>query len=479
MHGAWRRLLGAAAVCSSRSARARCSGHGPAVRELPDAQWLPSLRRGRDEREQITDTVARLYTQGARIDWAKWAAPHARRRVPLPTYPFERKRYWVSPPASSTRPVTPARTLRAGDNPLLGAPLDVAVPTFETLLDVQQLAFQQDHRVGGRIVAPGALLLEMARAAGSQLLESPQVRVEDVRFREMLVVPEDDMQRAHLAFTETGDSTARWALFSRPASGTGEWIRHAEGRVTAERVSTGSSGTPLQDTRRNCRDSLSVESFYSQLATRGIAFGESFRGIRELWAGADAVIGRVQLPASIQHMGSTSAPYGAHPALLDATLQLVGVALMQAGHQETYMQVSLGRLSLKNPVPLEVWGVATLRARSRRRSKRRCTALAMARSSARSRTSVLRASLRSGSLLATMSMRIGCTKCAGKTQARQRLRRHRRAWMRWPANCERHCRRSLSSAASMLTITFHRASRVPRLRSSRMPCAPWVYACRW
>ena len=142
--------------------------------------------------------------------------------MPLPTYPFERKRYWVSPPASSTRPVTPARTLRAGDNPLLGAPLDVAVPTSETLLDVQQLAFLQDHRVGGRIVAPGALLLEMARAAGSQLLESPQVRVEDVRFREMLVVPEDDMQRVHLAFTETGDSTARWALFSRPASGTGD-----------------------------------------------------------------------------------------------------------------------------------------------------------------------------------------------------------------------------------------------------------------
>ena len=39
-------------------------GMGRRCVNLPDAQWLPSLRRGRDEREQITDTVARLYTQG-------------------------------------------------------------------------------------------------------------------------------------------------------------------------------------------------------------------------------------------------------------------------------------------------------------------------------------------------------------------------------------------------------------------------------
>jgi malonyl CoA-acyl carrier protein transacylase len=64
-----------------------------------DALWLPSLKHDRAESEQLADTVSRLYCAGVRIDWHGFYGPEKRRRVVLPTYPFQRRRYWAAAPA--------------------------------------------------------------------------------------------------------------------------------------------------------------------------------------------------------------------------------------------------------------------------------------------------------------------------------------------------------------------------------------------
>jgi acyl transferase domain-containing protein len=67
---------------------------------------LSSLRHPRDSQSDVAymlHTLARLWTAGVEIDWV---ALHARepepRRIPLPTYPFERRRYWIDPPDTSS-----------------------------------------------------------------------------------------------------------------------------------------------------------------------------------------------------------------------------------------------------------------------------------------------------------------------------------------------------------------------------------------
>jgi microcystin synthetase protein McyG len=60
----------------------------------PDCRWLPMLRRGRGDWEQILETVGELYTTGVSIDWAAFDRDYPRRKISLPTYPFERTRYW-------------------------------------------------------------------------------------------------------------------------------------------------------------------------------------------------------------------------------------------------------------------------------------------------------------------------------------------------------------------------------------------------
>lgn len=67
--------------------------------------WLPSLRKGQSDWKQMLGSLAALYVHGAEIDWEGFDRDYNRRRVAVPTYPFERKRCWVdvSPEASAIR----------------------------------------------------------------------------------------------------------------------------------------------------------------------------------------------------------------------------------------------------------------------------------------------------------------------------------------------------------------------------------------
>ena len=63
--------------------RRAAAGDTPAV-------WLPSLRKGRDDWEQMLETLAALYVAGVAVDWAAFDGAHSRQKLVLPTYAFQR-----------------------------------------------------------------------------------------------------------------------------------------------------------------------------------------------------------------------------------------------------------------------------------------------------------------------------------------------------------------------------------------------------
>jgi acyl transferase domain-containing protein len=60
----------------------------------PAVEWLPSLRKDRDDWVTILDTLSALYVKGVAVDWSGFDREYGRRKVALPTYPFERRRFW-------------------------------------------------------------------------------------------------------------------------------------------------------------------------------------------------------------------------------------------------------------------------------------------------------------------------------------------------------------------------------------------------
>ncbi len=99
--------------------------------------WLPSLREGRADWSQMLETLAQLYVNGASINWLDFEHDYsaARRRVSLPTYPFEHKSYWWladRAPQSIPRPTVQrwASVIEAGQRQAQQAPLDLALHTY-------------------------------------------------------------------------------------------------------------------------------------------------------------------------------------------------------------------------------------------------------------------------------------------------------------------------------------------------------------
>jgi SAM-dependent methyltransferase len=95
--------------------------------------WLPTIRRSRDEWQQLLETAAALHVRGVEVDWAAADRPYARGKVALPTYPFERERCWTdtSTRKEGPRPASPwDAALGAGRAQAGQAPLDLSLRAF-------------------------------------------------------------------------------------------------------------------------------------------------------------------------------------------------------------------------------------------------------------------------------------------------------------------------------------------------------------
>ena len=152
--------------------------------EARPATWLTSLRRGRDDWTQILETLGSLYTAGAEVDWEEFDRPYARRRVTLPTYPFERSRHWMTLHSRETgRP----------ESSLLGT--RIASPAFEgivhqTELGIDATPFLDGHRIRGSAVVPASAYIELACLAASDLFGVDRATVGELEIEEALILPE-------------------------------------------------------------------------------------------------------------------------------------------------------------------------------------------------------------------------------------------------------------------------------------------------
>ena len=70
---------------------------GMGKRRLPDLDlaWAPSLNRGQDDWRVLLGSLGELYAQGIKVDWSGFDQDYRRRRISLPTYPFERSSHWI------------------------------------------------------------------------------------------------------------------------------------------------------------------------------------------------------------------------------------------------------------------------------------------------------------------------------------------------------------------------------------------------
>jgi acyl transferase domain-containing protein len=325
-----------------------------AQRSLPgeDILWLSSLRRGKEDWPEMLASLAALYVHGANVDWVGVDRPYARRRATLPTYPFERKRYWIEPTAPGTVREGPRRT---GTHPLLGQRLATADPTFELRVEERSPSYLEQHRIHGQVVVPGPVLLELAQASARDAFGSVGWAVEEFSVHAPLV-PGASGRMVQVRLAE-GDEHVALRIHSRAPAGGDAWQLHATGRLVRVEgmvpLADGENRVPRQSMTAGLRD-----EYYARLAGLGIGFGPAFQTIRQAWAGPGQACALIELGE--EEAGDPVV--WAHPALVDGALQAIGLAIPVTGEAEAALLTGIERVELSTPLPTRV--ICTVRLRS-------------------------------------------------------------------------------------------------------------------
>jgi acyl transferase domain-containing protein/NADPH:quinone reductase-like Zn-dependent oxidoreductase/short-subunit dehydrogenase len=337
-----------AGVCAMLEARVRAvieMGPHPTLTAIArdfavGALFVPSLRRGTRDRRAMLRSLADLYAHGVDVAWRAVARP-GRRFVSLPAYPFRRTRFWVEGDPTreleSERPVAGVR-----HHPVLGECVHApGVRIYGMRVGASGAAYRLDHRVGGRAVVAAAELCALMRAAGAEAI-GEDVRLQDVAFRTILPVPDDGDLRVNVVLTEraAGAWDAKVASATDDAPSDDVWTLHVTAVVTPSKVATEADETPMNTARGRCSIPVPLGSYYSSLATAGLAYGDEFRTLENVWLGEGEAFGELR---TAPRRGAEE-DLDVQSAQWDGVLQVAGALLQATGGPRLRLPVSIDRI---------------------------------------------------------------------------------------------------------------------------------------
>ncbi|MFG2360013.1 type I polyketide synthase, partial [Streptomyces sp. NPDC048521] len=276
---------------------------------------VAGARRGRGEVAVVFAALAALHTHGVSVDWSAQLA--GARVVDVPTYAFQRRRYWLD---ASSQPVGADRFgLDTTGHPLLGAAVALAARQELVLtgrLAVTAQPWLADHAVGGAVLLPGAALLDLALHAAAA---SGCSSVEELELETPLVLPEQGAVDVQVIVGPPDGSGRRpLGVHSRPgdAEPDAPWATHATGAL-----STAPAGPPADPGPAGAwppPDAVAVplDKVYPRLSELGYAYGPAFQALQAAWRLGDDLLAEVRLPEAAPPADG----HTVHPALLDGAL---------------------------------------------------------------------------------------------------------------------------------------------------------------
>ncbi|WP_327070808.1 SDR family NAD(P)-dependent oxidoreductase [Kitasatospora sp. NBC_01302] len=321
--------LSTAASTAAKGTRIALRGAQEEVRGL--VLSVDSVRAGGPR-----EAVARAWEAGAGIDWQAWFAGQQRGRVPLPTYPFEGRRCWM------TGPKAPAATVSGqGPHPML----DENVSTLDALAYRSTRSgsefYLADHVVGGEPVMPAVGYLELARAAG-ELQSGGPVQLRGVSFDQLLSYAR-------------GPRTALVSLW-RVRDAVGFEITEQDEVYAAGEIRTGAVEPPvavdLDALSARCTEVVPHQDCYAELRSHGLEYGPRMRALAEVALGEGEALALLEPPAGAELAGALL-----NPALLDGALHALVVLLARCygSAAEGFLPLALGELSVHAPVDGPCW----------------------------------------------------------------------------------------------------------------------------
>jgi pimaricinolide synthase PimS1 len=280
--------------------------------------FAPALRARQSESETFAAFLGQAHISGTTVDWTAYYEGTGARHVELPTYAFQRERYWLNP-APAAGDLT-AAGLGQFEHPLLAATARVGDRDewlFTGRISTASAPWVEDHVVLGTVIVPGTALVELALAAGRRagtpvldelVMEAPLLLDGDAAVQLQVVVGEG-----------ADDNRREVAVYSRPEGAEEEDTHtvtcHARGVLSPETEQQAAEWAVQWPPAG--AEPFTAEGLYARLTDIGFDYGPAFQGVRAAWRTDDAVYAEVALP---DDHAEAARGFGIHPALFDASL---------------------------------------------------------------------------------------------------------------------------------------------------------------
>lgn len=274
-----------------------------------DGRIVPTLTRGDERAEKISQAAQRLLVAGAEISESS-IFPVEGRFVSLPNYPWQREKLW-HPVTSESVGLLARKPL----HPLLGYALKQHAQIWENPLDTAVLPMLADHVVGDAMVFPGTGYVEIALAAAKACSPCDALEIEELEILSPLIFNEG---QSSLVRTRIAASDGELCIEARDYAGQGAWTLHAKARIRPE-----PSTLRLQLDRLNIplvQPNFTQASHQALTRQVGLDYGPAFRCVQYGWADGEHVLAQLQIPDGIS---LALGDYLLHPAILDCTFQLI------------------------------------------------------------------------------------------------------------------------------------------------------------
>ena len=310
-----------------------------------------SLRREQAERLTLLQSMGVLCGQGQPLA-VKRLFPHRGRRVDLPTYSWQRQRYWIE---RSSRTVPEGEGVST-NHPLLGARLPGAGAdaVYESVWSLDQPSWLREHDIGGQAILPEAALVEITRAAADDWRGDTATNITHLRVESPLIIAERVRQQVRVVVTE---GARQIAVYSRDSGGgTIAWTLRAMAKL-AGTSAIKPNRLDLSEIRARCREPLHVGSSGRSGGPVNLERGGETRALNRLWKGQDEALAEIELNDAVDGDG-----YGIHPAILDAGIQAIARAFCALPGDMTWRAVEFKGVELYQTDVTRAFAHACLRA---------------------------------------------------------------------------------------------------------------------
>ncbi|MGO9654900.1 SDR family NAD(P)-dependent oxidoreductase [Mycobacterium sp.] len=330
---------------------------GAAVQVWPEHLAAPraivSLRKGVGDRRQIAEALAAAYVSGQRPKFAALRR-QPRRRLELPTYPFQRRRFWPK-----TSGIAGIDGQGAAESGILGSAKDLASgdSVYTSRWSIKSQPWLSDHVIYGTVVVPGATYAAMALAA-----VGPPGRVQDVFFYEPIILGDKNSREVQLTLHPIDAGGWTFQVHSRPyGDRDADWSLNADG--TLKPGVTGVSGVSDEpapdpadsiDAALERLDRTRPQQLFETFADMELAWGPTWStSLKSLWVGEGEAIGDVIVGDELaEQLGSEPI----HPVLLDLCTGVAfpafpALVAAEQGLADLFLPLRYGRVELLEKMP--------------------------------------------------------------------------------------------------------------------------------